>query len=43
MKGLRVFFYGPDSVKREFGKYGLTEFSEIDEPIRHMENEPPLK
>ena len=43
MKGLRVFFYGPDSVKREFEKYGLMESSEIDEPIKHMENEPPLK
>lgn len=43
MKGLKVFFYDADSVKREFEKYGLVEFSEIDEPIKHMENEPPLK
>lgn len=42
-KGLKVFFYDSDSVKREFEQYGLIEFSEIDEPIRHMENEPPLK
>ena len=43
MKGLKVFFYDTDSVKREFEKYGLVEISEIDEPIKHMENEPPLK
>ena len=43
MNGLNVFFYNSDSVKREFEKYGLIEFFEIDEPIKHMENEPPLK
>ena len=43
-KGLRVYFYDTDSVKREFEKYGLVvEYSEIDEPIKHMDNEPPLK
>jgi len=42
-KGLNVFFYNPDAVKSEFGKYGLVEFSEIDEPIKHEENEPQLK
>lgn len=43
MKGLNVFFYDSASVKREFENYGLIEFSEIDEPIKNMENEPPLK
>ncbi len=43
MKGLQVFFYDSDSVTLEFEKYGLIEFLEIDEPIKHMENEPPLK
>lgn len=43
MNGLSVFFYDTESVKREFEKYGLFEFSEIDEPIKHMEKEPPLK
>ena len=43
MNGLRVFFYDTGSVKREFEKYGLIEFTEIDEPIKHMVNEPPLK
>jgi 2-polyprenyl-3-methyl-5-hydroxy-6-metoxy-1,4-benzoquinol methylase len=43
MDGLNVFFYDSDSVKREFGQFGLEEFLEIDEPIKHMENVPPLK
>ena len=43
MKGLSVFFYDSDSVNREFKDYGLIEILEIDEPIKHMENEPPLK
>ena len=43
MKGLKVFFYDVDSVNRAFEKYGLMEISEIDEPIKHMVNEPPLK
>lgn len=43
LKGLGVFFYDSDSVIQEFKKYGLVELSEIDEPIKHMENEPPLK
>ena len=38
-----MFFYDTDSAKREFEKFGLIELSEIDEPIKHMENEPPLK
>lgn len=42
MKGVRLFFYDSDSVKREFGKYGLVEFSEIDEP-NNMANKPPVK
>lgn len=43
MKGVGVFYYDSDSVRSEFEEYGLVEFSEIDEPIKHMDNEPPLK
>jgi SAM-dependent methyltransferase len=43
MKGLNVFFYDVGSIKQEFEKFGLVEFSEIDEPIKHMIDEPPLK
>lgn len=42
-KGLNVFFYDSESVRQEFKEYGLVEFHEIDEPIKHLENEPPLK
>jgi SAM-dependent methyltransferase len=32
LPNLKMYFYGAESVKREFGPYGLLEFSEIDEP-----------
>jgi SAM-dependent methyltransferase len=41
--GLRVFFYDENSVMKEFGKFGLVEFQEIDEPVKHMSNEDPMK
>lgn len=43
MKGLNVFFYDFESVNREFKNLGLVDVQEIDEPIKHMKNEPPLK
>ncbi len=43
MKGLKVFFYDLESVRQEFGPYGMIESIELDEPIKHMGNEPPLK
>lgn len=43
MKGVRIFFYDSDSVKREFKNYGLLEFTEIDESTKNMENKPPIK
>ncbi len=43
MKGVKMFFYDSDSVNLEFGKYGLIEFSEIDEPAKNMENKPLIK
>jgi len=36
MKGLNVYFYDSDSVKKEFADFGLTEFKDIEEPIKHM-------
>ncbi len=41
--GLKVFFYDELSIKQEFNDFGLISFKEINEPIKHMENEPPLK
>jgi len=43
MKGVKIFFYDSESIKQEFGKYGLVEFSNIDEPNKNMENKPPVK
>lgn len=43
MNGLNVFFYDFESVRKEFGKFGLIDCVEISEPIKHMDNEPPLK
>jgi len=42
-KGLNVFFYDLESAKSEFKDFGLFEIQEIDEPIKHVVNEPPLK
>jgi len=42
-EGIKMFFYDADSIKQEFGKYGLLEFSEILEPHKNMENKPPFK
>ena len=42
-KDLNVFFYDPRSIEKEFGKFGLLEYREIDEPVKHMENEEPMK
>ncbi len=41
--GAKLFFYDADSVKQEFADYGLTGFSEIDEPIKFMSNRPPMR
>ncbi|MDR0395098.1 MAG: class I SAM-dependent methyltransferase [Tannerella sp.] len=41
--GAKLFFYDAESVRREFGAYGLADFSEIDEPVKFSKNSPPLK
>jgi len=43
MKGVKIFFYDADTVKREFKEYGLIEFSEINESIKNKEDKPPVK
>jgi SAM-dependent methyltransferase len=43
MKGLKVYFYDMDSATKEFKDYGLIDIQEIEEPIKHMDNQPPLK
>lgn len=38
--GVKLFFYDADSVVNEFGKYGLIEAEEINEPTKQIENKP---
>jgi len=41
--GLKVFFYDRESIMDEFSGYGLIEFKVIEEPVKFMEGEKPLK
>lgn len=41
--GLKVFFYDSDSIEKEFSDYGLINYKDIDEPIKFLEGEEPLK
>jgi len=43
MEGIKMFFYDSDSIKQEFGGFGLIEVSEILEPHKNMESKPPFK
>ncbi len=42
-KAINVFFYDVETLKHDFNKFGLAEAFEIDEPVKFMENEPPMK
>lgn len=42
-KGVKMFFYDSESIKNEFGKYGLVDFFEINEPVKNMKNKPSQK
>lgn len=41
--GLEVFFYDPETIVKEFGRFGLVEYTEIEEPVKHMPTEEPMK
>ncbi|WP_394578678.1 class I SAM-dependent methyltransferase [Cytobacillus firmus] len=43
MDGIKMFFYDSDSIRQEFGQYGLIEISEIMEPHKDNETKPPFK
>ncbi|MBN1186067.1 MAG: class I SAM-dependent methyltransferase [Bacteroidales bacterium] len=43
MEGLKVFFYDQDAIEKEFKPFGLFDYREFDEPIKHIEGEEPLK
>lgn len=42
-KGLTLFFYDSATIEKEFAPFGLVEYRQIDEPVKHMENEEPMK
>jgi SAM-dependent methyltransferase len=42
-KGLKVFFYDPESLSKEFSNFGMIEYKEIEEPIKYMEGQVPIK
>jgi SAM-dependent methyltransferase len=42
-KGLTVFFYDSAAIEKEFAPFGLVEFHEIDEPVKHLENKESMK
>lgn len=41
--GVKIFFYDSESIKKDFQKYGLVEFSEIDEIDSDNKDKPPMK
>ena len=41
--GVNLFFYDLGSIEKEFGKYGLIEAKEINEPVRQIGNKPSQK
>ena len=42
MKGAKLFFYDTESIKKEFEKYGLVDFLEVEETIKFADNIPPM-
>ena len=36
--GVQLFFYDADSIQEEFGKYGLVEVAEIEEPNKQVQH-----
>ncbi|QTC41447.1 class I SAM-dependent methyltransferase [Bacillus sp. V3] len=40
--GVKMFFYDEDSIKRDFGDYGLIDVSEVEEPHKNVEGKPPF-
>ena len=42
-EGLNMFFYDADSIREDFGDYGLEEFIEIDDPKKSISNKRSIK
>lgn len=43
LPGVRIFFYDADSVRKEFGAYGLVDCTDFIEPGKHSIDAPPLQ
>lgn len=43
LPGVKIFFYDAESVRQEFGAYGLLDCAEIVEPGNHAKDAPPLE
>jgi SAM-dependent methyltransferase len=41
--GLKVFFYDDNSVTKEFARFGLMSINDIEEPVKFMNGQEPLK
>ena len=41
--GVQLFFYDRDAIEEEFGKFGMVEANEIEEPKKNVENKPSQK
>lgn len=41
--GLKIYFYNEEAAYTEFRQCGKVKVTPIDEPIKHMKDEPPLK
>lgn len=41
--GIKVFFYNNSAVEKEFHNFGLTEYRDIDEPVKFVKGYAPLK
>ena len=41
--GINMYFYDADSIKEDFGKYGLEEFKEIEDPNKATPNKRSIK
>jgi len=42
-KGLKVFFYGSESLIEEFYRFGIIDSKDIDEPVKFMKDQGSLK
>ncbi|MDR2470473.1 MAG: class I SAM-dependent methyltransferase [Tannerella sp.] len=41
--GVKLFFYDADSIRHEFGNYGLMDFHAMDEPVKFTLHHLPMK